>query len=131
MIFLDTSAIFALADARDPNHESAVELFGRALEDRQSFLVHNYVLIESAALMQRRLGFDSALQLLRDAESFEVHWVTASDHRNAVAMLEARHRRLLSLVDCMSFVVMRDTGTLTCLAFDEDFEREGFVPFSG
>ena len=68
MIFLDTSAIFALANTNDLNHERAVDLFGRAIAAGESFLVHNYVLLESAALLQRRLSFDSALRLLHDAE---------------------------------------------------------------
>ncbi len=131
MIFLDTSAIFALADVNDLNHEPAVELFGRAIAAGESFLVHNYVLIESAALLQRRLSFDSALRLLRDAEAFEVHWVTSSDHLQAVGLLEERHRRQLSLVDCMSFVVMRERETPRYLAFGADFGREGFAPFGG
>ena len=35
----------------------------------------------------------------------------------------------MSLVDCVSFVVMRRYGVKLCLAFDVDFEREGFKPF--
>ena len=129
MIFLDTSAIFALADKNDLNHEPAVDLFGRAIAGGEGFLVHNYILIESAALLQRRLNFDSAVRLLRDADAFEVHWVTSSDHLQAVNLLEERHRRHLSLVDCMSFVVMRERDTPRYLAFDDDFTREGFAAF--
>jgi predicted nucleic acid-binding protein len=131
VIFLDTSAIFALADTNDLNHQPAVDLFGRAIAAGESFLVHNYVLIESAALLQRRLSFDSALRLLRDAEEVEVHWVTSSDHLQAVSLLEERRRRQLSLVDCMSFVVMRERDTPRYLAFDADFAREGFAAFGG
>ena len=129
MIFLDTSAIFALADTNDLNHEPAVDLFGRAIAAGEGFLVHNYVLVESAALLQRRLSFDSALRLLHDAEAFEVHWVTSADHLQAVSLLEERPLRHLSLVDCMSFVVMRARDTSRYLAFDADFAREGFAPF--
>ena len=131
MIFLDTSAIFALADTNDLNHEPAVDLFGRAIAAGEGFLVHNYVLIESAALIQRRLSFDSALRLLHDAEAFEVHWVTSADHLQAISLLEERHRRHLSLVDCMSFVVMTERDTPRYLAFDDDFAREGFAAFGG
>ncbi len=42
-------------------------------------------------------------------------------------MLEERGRRDLSLVDCVSFVVMRERGVTTALAYDADFEREGFT----
>lgn len=130
MIFLDTSAIYALADARDPNHGSALELFRQALEGSEVMLVHNYILVEAAALLQHRLGLTSALQFLREAEGFEVHWISPEDHRHAVALLKELGRRELSLVDCMSFIVMRQREVKQVLAFDPDFEREGFSTYS-
>lgn len=130
MIFLDTSAIYALANARDPNNSHALDLFHRAIEGGEVVLTHNYVLAEAAALLQHRLGLVSALGFLREAEDFEVHWVSPEDHRGAVALLEERNRRGLSLVDCMSFVVARQHGVQQVLAFDPDFEREGFTMYS-
>lgn len=129
MIFLDTSAIYALADAREENHDEAIRRFGIALERRETFLIHSYVLVEAMALIQRRLGLRFALQFLLDAEAFELHWVTPENHRQAVRLLAERGKRQLSLVDCMSFVVMRLHGISTALAFDSDFESEGFSIF--
>ena len=131
MIFLDTSAIYALADERDANHEEAVGLFSAALENAEQLLVHNYILVESAFLLQRRLGLSSSLRLLGDAKAFKVHWIREEDHDNAVALLTQRGRRAISLVDCMSFVVMRDYGVQNSLGFDSDFEHEGFTAYSG
>ena len=51
MIFLDTSAIYALADRDDKNHQQAIRLFQEALTNRERFIVHNYILVESAALL--------------------------------------------------------------------------------
>ena len=131
MIFLDTSAVYALADERDANHDNAVDLFTKALHSAEELLVHNYVLVESAALLQRRLGLSSVIRFLEDARSFKVHWIKEEDHDNASALLNQRSRRGLSLVDCMSFVVMRNYGVQDSLAFDSDFEREGFTAYVG
>jgi predicted nucleic acid-binding protein len=131
VIFLDTSAIFALADADDPNHSQALELFRLARESGEGVLTHNYVLAEATALLQHRLGLLQAVRFLKEAESFQVHWVGPEDHQNAVALLEERNRRGLSLVDCMSFLVMRRYGVGQVLAFDPDFTREGFTMYSG
>ena len=54
----------------DSNHSNATALFRRALDDVEDILVHNYILVEAAALLQHRLGITSALQLLRDADAF-------------------------------------------------------------
>ena len=131
MIFLDTSAVYALADAGDANHDRAVGLFTRALDSAEELLVHNYILVESAALLQRRLGLSSVLRFLEDARSFKVHWIREEDHDDATALLNQHNRRELSLVDCMSFVVMRNYGVHDSLAFDPDFEREGFTAYAG
>ena len=89
-------------------------------------LTHNYVLVESAAVLQRRLGLTSALSFLAESRTFTVHWINQNDHMEAIQLLERRSRRNLSLVDCMSFVVMTQYGITTALAYDSDFQAEGF-----
>ena len=131
MIFLDTSAIYALADEADPNHHRAKRLLQLALEADEELLAHNYILAESAALLQNRLGFDPALRFLHESESFHIHWLTHLDHKKGVALWSKRRRRGLSLVDCVSFVVMRGQRVKKALAFDADFEREGFQVYKG
>ena len=131
MIFLDTSAIYALADTGDPNHEQALVLFASLIEDAQTILIHNYVVVEAVALLQNRLGMISALRFLQNVDDFQVHWVTSDDHQRAVALLVERDRRGLSLVDCVSFVVMGRYGVDQALAFDRDFENEGFRLYHG
>ena len=126
MIFLDTSAVLALADTRDSHHEKAVASLQSIVSVGEALLTHNYVLVESAALLQNRLGLESSLAFLSDAERFTIHWVSPSDHAAAVEMLAERNLRGLSLVDCMSFVVMRQYSVNTALAFDADFESAGF-----
>ena len=129
MIFLDTSAAYAAIDIADPHHEEASERLKAALQQGIPVLTHNYVVLESAALIQRRLGLDATLTFLKDTSLLKVHWITPEDHAEAVDLLERRGRRNLSLVDCMSFVVMKQYGITTALAYDSDFQAEGFDVF--
>ena len=131
MIFLDTSAIYALADANDMRHSDAREMFDIALDNDEDILIHNYILIESVALLQRRLGLDVALQFLDQMTSIQTHWIDDGDHAQAVTLLRERDSRALSLVDCVSFVVMQRYGIMQAMAFDVDFEHEGFSIYSG
>ena len=101
----------------------------RVVASGQPLLTHNYVLIEIVALLQRRLGMPSARAFLSDAQNFTVHWVTPDDHSEAVTLFEQHNRRGLSLVDCMSFVVMRKYQSTAALAYDADFQTEGFDVF--
>ena len=127
MIFLDTSAIYALADPNDSNHANAYKKFDLALKSGETFLVHNYILVESTALLQARLGFESALLFLKDAQSFEIEWVDQDLHEEAEKELERIEKRGISLVDCTSFIVMRKRGVGKVLAFDPDFQDQGFL----
>jgi predicted nucleic acid-binding protein len=130
MIFLDTSAIYALADRDDKHHLEAVRLYQEALTNREGFIVHNYILVESAALLQRRLGLAIAIQFLRDARTFTIIWVDDDLHDNARRRLEAPNSAQISFVDAMSFQVMTRHRIVNCLTFDKHFAQEGFSLFT-
>jgi predicted nucleic acid-binding protein len=55
-----------------------------------------------------------------------VEWVGEADHREAAAALLAAGRCLVSLVDAVSFVLMRRLGAESAFTIDPHFEREGF-----
>ncbi|MBN1102353.1 MAG: PIN domain-containing protein [Deltaproteobacteria bacterium] len=126
MIFLDTSAIYAMADKSDPNHAAACQKFDFALEKGERFVTHNHVLVESVALLQSRLGLQVALLFLEEAKAFEIEWVDEALHEEARSELERIGKRQVSFVDCLSFVVMKRKGVETALAFDPDFAEQGF-----
>ena len=127
MIFLDTSLIYALADRRDEFHEVARARFDLALQSRRALVTHSYVLVESVALMQRRLDVQTALEFSRNAAALEVEWVGARLHRQALAALSAGAGT--SFVDQVSFAVMRRRGITEALTLDADFVAAGFDLF--
>lgn len=127
MIFIDTSALYSLADQSDHNHQKAREIFARALKAGEEFLLHNYVLVESAALIQHRLGVAPAKKFLTEARKFQVLWVDLSLHRVAEDYFRKHATRKLSFADCVSFIVMKQRNSSTAFAFDEDFQKAGFL----
>ncbi len=131
MIFIDTSAIYALADRGDPNHESARRRLAAALDDEQRLLTHSYVLVESMALLQHRLGRPAALAFAHEAHRFEVEWVGERLHLAATDALAARRGASVSLVDQVSFLVMRARGVEAVFGFDRHFRQEGFAVYTG
>lgn len=126
MIFLDTSAIYALADRSDPRHSVAVERFGALLADGSAILTHNYVLVESLALVQHRLGREAAVKTARSAARFEIAWIDSALHREAVRRFGRARGRRVSFVDETSFLIMKSRGIDTAFAFDADFAKRGF-----
>ena len=131
MIFLDTSAIYAWADAGDLNHQTAVRRLQSILDSGEELLTHNYVLVESLALLQVRLGIAAAVKLAKDSKAFIIEWVDEELHTAGIGELERSKKRGISLVDQISFLVMRRRQVKTVFAFDPDFASAGFQIFEG
>lgn len=126
-VFIDTSALYALLDRDDGNHAWAARRFDRLLDEEQ-LVTHNYVLVESATLAQRRLGTDAARALRRSLRpALSVVWVDQGLHDTATTAMLASRRRRLSLVDCVSFEVMRRADIEVAFAFDRSFTEQGFL----
>jgi predicted nucleic acid-binding protein len=53
-------------------------------------------------------------------------WVDEPTFESGLDLLLARKKRRLSLVDAVSFLVMRQRGLETAFAFDPHFAEEGF-----
>ena len=126
MIFLDTSLFYALADRKDVHHLRAKHLFKNLLETRGCWCTHNYIIVETVALMHRRLGFTPARKFLQESLLFPLIWIDESLHNEAAAYFSQRAQQKISFVDCMSFALMKQKGVTTALAFDADFSKEGF-----
>lgn len=128
MTFVDTSAIYAVLDRGDANHEAARTCWFTLLESSGPLFTTNYVVVESCALAQSRLGLDAVRSIHEDLlPVVEIVWVDEATHSLAMTALLAAQRRKLSLVDCVSFAVMRQRGSQVAFAFDQHFAEEHFV----
>ncbi len=123
--FVDTSALYALLDIDDANHQVAVRQFVSLRGE--DLVTHNYVIVETAALVQRRLGLEAVARFVTDISPIlRVVWIDEDLHRRAMTDVLTTGRRQVSLVDRVSFEVMRRHGVETAFAFDDDFLDEGF-----
>lgn len=126
-LLVDTSALYAVLDRDDANHPTAREIWMRLLSGSDRLKTTNYIVVETSALVQHRLGMPAMRTFLDEViPAIEVEWITPSDHQAAVAALLAADRRRLSLVDCSSFTVMRRLGLHHAFAFDRHFAEQGF-----
>jgi predicted nucleic acid-binding protein len=117
--------LFAL-DRDDAHHQRAARTFGELRGSR--LMTHSYVVVESVALTQSRLGAAALRRLCNDLLGvIEVVWVGAELHRAALAALLASDSLSVSFVDWVSFAFMREHGISEALAFDQHFARQGFV----
>jgi predicted nucleic acid-binding protein len=126
-VFVDTSALLALLNAEDENHDRAEHAFA-GLRTRQAALVStSYVLVETYALLARRLGLEAVRSFRTDfAPLIEIVWIDEALHHAGLDLLLERRKRQLSLVDAVSFITMRERNLAEAFAFDPHFEEEEF-----
>lgn len=127
-LFVDTSALIALLDASDAKHAACAKEWKRLLTADVAFVTSNYVIVETNAIVQRRLGMEAVRSLTVDfLPLLSVDWVDEPVHAAGHAAMLTANRKQLSLVDCVSFEIMRRRDLSTAFALDDDFEDQGFT----
>jgi predicted nucleic acid-binding protein len=131
-VFVDTSALLAVLDRSDERHAAAKRHWEKILSGENTLLCHNYILVETAAVLTRRIGIEAVRVFEQDVVPvLRIVWVTREIHEAAVGAHLAAGRRALSLVDCASFEIMRRTRVRTAFAFDPHFREFGYELVGG
>jgi len=125
-VFIDTSAVFALLVPTDRAHGRASRVFDRLRARDAALITTSYNLVETYALLERRFGRDATAAFRSDfAPLLEVVWVDEDLHERGLDLMLQRPAGL-SLVDAVSFIIIRDRKLDEVFAFDRYFELEGF-----
>ena len=125
-VFVDTSALYALLVRTENQHAEMTRAFQASLEEGRALWTTSYVLVESTALLQHRLGLAPVRDLCeRILPLLNVQWVDQDLHRRALARFIAQDRRQVSLVDCVSVEAMRAAGTRLVLGLDPHLTEGG------
>jgi uncharacterized protein len=92
----------------------AKEEFARLADQSAHLLTSSYVLVETTALLQRRVGLEAVHDFdAKIVPLLDIIWADAEWHTRAVRRLLAQSDRSLSLVDCLSFEIpeLRNHGS--------------------
>ena len=127
-VFADTSYYVALLSAADQYHSSAVDwsehLLGRVV-------VTEYILVELASALcdpqDRHLVEPFIKHLLGDSSTVFVP-ASKSLFQQGLDLYATRPDKKWSLVDCISFVVMKKRRLTEALTTDHHFRQAGFRP---
>ncbi len=126
-VFFDTSAFLAMLNKDDANHQNAKRVWEELIYSDKILITSNYVIVESLALIQRRLGIEAVRAFQEDVLSLiNTEWIDKATHEAGISALLTASRKKLSLVDCVSFEIMRNIGAKQVFAFDQHFEEQGF-----
>lgn len=125
--FIDTSGFLSVLDADDEHHSRAKKKWEDLISEEATLICSNYVLVETFALVQHRLGMEAVRAFQEDiVPLLTIEWVGESIHQTGVMSMLAADKKRLSLVDCISFNLMRWRGIKSAFAFDRHFKEQGF-----
>jgi predicted nucleic acid-binding protein len=128
VIFIDSSAFYSILDIDDKNHSKGRGFWDDLLKTDEVLFTTNYVLIETTALVQRRIGL-AAVRALHDefAPALRIEWISEEDHSRGVDAALIAGRRKLSVIDCISFRCIRRHHSSSVFTFDDHFREQGFT----
>ncbi len=127
VVFVDSSAFYAAIDGDDRYHVKAKQTFEVFFRQRAGLVTSNYVIVETLTLSQSRLGLSAARRFREFIMPLvKVLWVDESTHEAGLNAMLTAGKRTLSLVDCVSFELMRRYGIETAFTFDKHFKQQGF-----
>ena len=125
-VLIDTSAFYAIRSATDLFHNRASVAYERLLDREQELWTTSYTLVETVALLHRRLGFEVVSEFsewCRRAK-LQVLWIDSRMHAEAWDRFMAERGRGLSFVDWTTAVASREMRA-PVFTFDGGFASEG------
>jgi predicted nucleic acid-binding protein len=125
-VFVDTGYFLALLRKRDSLHEAAVKASGKY---DGPFVTTDLVLVEIAnalSLPAYRAFAVNFVEKIRSDQNTAVVSFGPEGMSKAFTFYKERPDKEWGLVDCFSFVTMKENRTRIVLTFDEHFRQAGF-----
>lgn len=127
MIFIDTNAWIALADANDKFHNRATSWF--AGDSKEQFTTSSLVILETLGWLRYKRGKKLAVEVGKNiyfGSDIRIERVMESDESDAWKLFEKLDGRSISMIDCTSMVLMKRLKIKEIFTFDRDFSQFGF-----
>lgn len=128
-VLLDTSALYALTDNRDPDHIRIADYI-RTVDKTTRLVVTNHVLDEALTLIKVRLGAHVALVVgnrLRGGNFCRLVHLSPDDEEVTWRLFQRYHDRGWSYTDCSCLAVMRRLDIQEALTTDPRFHHMGIT----
>jgi uncharacterized protein len=123
---VDTSLVVALVNKNDQNHRLALDVSNQLTG--QLLVTTDAILLEIGNALSRNFKRESVeiIEEFLNSDDVRVIHLQPSLFRKAFDLYKSRSDKLWGLIDCVSFVVMKEIGITDVLSTDKHFEQAGF-----
>mgnify|MGYP001157233796 CR=1 FL=1 len=131
-IFVDTSALIAIFDHRDKNHIRAKKSLEIVKRKRIKLLISDYIFDESITTVLSHARHDIAVEIgefILSSNVMELVWLNEATKKKAWEYFKRHSDKGYSFTDCTSFVLMNEKKINQYFAFDDHFNKVGFIKF--
>lgn len=128
-VFVDTSALYALVDTEDNNHQQAVDCLHLIAQFHFPIWVTNCTIVECHRCILQSLGSRTGLLFLENIydAGVPIERALEIDEQQARNYLQRFCDQNISYTDGISFAVMKRLGIGKAFTFDWHFRLLGFV----
>jgi predicted nucleic acid-binding protein len=127
--FLDSSFIYALLNRNDQYHRQAVAVT-RNFTRNDRFVLTDAIILEACSLLsslRARASIISFLESIAGSEYYTTLHTGEDLFHQAYGYFVQHDDKEWSLVDCISFIVMRERNIPLALTADHHFDQAGFT----
>lgn len=128
-IFVDTGAFYALMIKADNAHGQAVSALDNLRAGKTRWITSDYVLDESATLLNARGCHAQAVELLElvgKTKALQIEWMDPQRFSKTRSLFAKYSDQGFSFTDCFSFALMRELKIKKALTKDKHFAVMGF-----
>ena len=128
-VFLDTAYAIALSVESDEYHQRAEELAEQLEAEKTRLVTTRAVLLEIGNALSKKRYRKAAVKLLDALEQdsqVEIILLSEELYKWALELFRKRPDKDWGLIDCVSFIVMKERELTEALTTDEHFEQAGF-----
>lgn len=129
-VFVDTCGWIAILNADDALHEQACKRLLQLGNAGRPLVTTDWVLAETGNGLARttaRSCLANAVRRFSDSPHCHLVQIDAVLFDRAISLYDQAGDKSWGLVDCASFVLMRDEGIVETLTSDHHFEQAGFL----
>lgn len=130
MIFIDTSAFYAMEVQTDTNHNTASRVKADIAKNKYGLLcTTNYIINETLTLFRFKVGHKETIAFwakVRKSKSLKIIRIDEAIEDSAWNIFKNHEDKELSFTDCTSFAVMKELAIEKAFAFDQHFSKMGF-----
>ncbi len=131
-VFVDTSALVALFDRKDKNHQRAKAVLERIRASKTEMVITDYIFDECITTVLFAKGHQTAVaigEFILSSKILKMIWLNDNIKLNAWAYFKKHSDKTFSFTDCTSFVFMKEMHIVRYFSFDSDFRQAGFSEY--